>query len=513
MPAILDILVRARDQASGVLDKVGDSGVANIDRIQQKMARTGAIMSAAVTTPLALLGNNAVDAASALGESVNAVNVVFGDAANRIHEFSKVAAGEAGLSMRAFNQLVIPVGASLQNVGFTADEAADASINLAKRAADMASVFDVDVSEALGAIQAGLRGEADPLERFGVGLSAAAVQAKAMQMGLADSAGSLDANAMAQARLALLMEQTERVAGDFVNTSDSLANSERINSAEGENLSATLGEKLLPAKQKLVEVIGQLIAFFGSLSPEVQTAILAVLAIVAAIGPLLLVGSQLITVVKGIGTALAFVAANPIVLIIAAIVALVAALVWLWNNNETFRTIITNVWNGVLGVIQTIAGAIGGAFQGLVSLIGGVWDAITGHIRRQVNGIIGIINLFIRAWNSISLRVPSVDIPLVGTVGGFTIGLPKLGTIPYLATGAWDVLADTLAFIHKGEMVVPRTFAEGMRAAAGNAGPGLAMAGAASGWSGPLVYIANYSGGESEDERLARMIERRIGRR
>lgn len=233
-----------------------------------RSAASGAAKLAAVGVGVglglvAVAAKKAVDAASNLGESMNAVNVVFGKAAGQVHAFAKVAATEAGLSMRQFNELVTPIGASLQNVGFSADEAAKASINLGKRAADMASVFNVDVSEAMTAIQAGLRGEADPLERFGVGLSAAAVNAKAMAMGLAESEKALSANDKAQARLALLMEQTNKVAGDFKNTSDGLANSQRIFHASLENVSAQIGTALLPALANGMQAVGEFVTKFA----------------------------------------------------------------------------------------------------------------------------------------------------------------------------------------------------------------------------------------------------------
>ena len=204
----------------------------------------------------------AVDAAKDLGESLNAVNVVFGASSQKILQWGKDNATAYGLSSREFNQLVTPLGAMLTNYGFSADEAADQSINLTKRAADMASVFNVDVGEALTAIQAGLRGEADPLEKFGVGLNAAAVEAKALAMTGKDVASSLTDQEKKAASLALIMEQTAKVEGDFVNTSDALANSQRIAAAKTEKLQAQLGEKLLPvtllvtqAKLKLTEAI------------------------------------------------------------------------------------------------------------------------------------------------------------------------------------------------------------------------------------------------------------------
>jgi hypothetical protein len=187
-----------------------------------------------------------IDAAKDLGESLNAVNQVFEGSAQKVLDWGKSNATAFGLSNREFNQLVTPLGAMLTNYGFSADDAADHSINLAKRAADMASVFNTDVGTALEAIQAGLRGEADPLEKFGVGLNAAAIEAKALEMTGKGVASSLTDQEKKAASLALIMEQTAKVEGDFASTSDELANSQRIAAAKTEELQAKLGQKLLP---------------------------------------------------------------------------------------------------------------------------------------------------------------------------------------------------------------------------------------------------------------------------
>src|SRR3970040_1753858 len=66
------------------------------------------------------------------------------------------------------------------------------TLALSAAAEDARSHFNPDVNDALAAIQAGLRGEADPLERFGVRLSQAAVKAKALEMGLVGATGEMD---------------------------------------------------------------------------------------------------------------------------------------------------------------------------------------------------------------------------------------------------------------------------------------------------------------------------------
>ncbi|MGE0688460.1 MAG: hypothetical protein AB7P33_17080 [Dehalococcoidia bacterium] len=198
---------------------------------------------------------SSISAASNLGESINAVKVTFGDASQEILDWGKANSTSLGLSQRAFNELATPLGALLQNVGFGANEAGDQTRLLTQRAADMASVFNVDVSEALGAIQAGLKGEADPLERFGVGLSAAKVEAEALAMTGKSSAKALTDQEKAAARLNIIFKETAKTAGDFSNTSDGLANRQRILQARIENLQAKFGTFAAEVKAAVLGVL------------------------------------------------------------------------------------------------------------------------------------------------------------------------------------------------------------------------------------------------------------------
>lgn len=198
----------------------------------------------AATAAVGAFAAQSVSAASDLEESINAVNVTFGESADKILEFGDNAAKSVGLAKSEFNQLATPLGSILKNAGFSLDETADKTITLTQRAADMASVFNTDVSDALGAIQAGLRGEQDP--RFGVGLSAARVEARALADTGKDSAKALTEQEKALARVELILDQTNQTAGDFAETSDSLANQTRILKAEYKDLQAAIGAELIP---------------------------------------------------------------------------------------------------------------------------------------------------------------------------------------------------------------------------------------------------------------------------
>ena len=299
----------------------------------------GLLPAVAVLGAVGIAAKKAADKASDLSESQNAVNVVFGKSAGKMAKFAQVADKQAGLSMRQFNELVTPVGAGLRNMGDSADVAATKSINLAKRAADMASVFNTSVPEAMQAIQAGLRGEADPLERFGVGLNDAAVSAKAMEMGLGKTKAALTAGDKAQARYALLMEQTNRFQGDFVRTSGGAANAARINAAAQENLTAKIGTGLLPVMQTFQNVMGVVLGVMAK-HPQAVMVLAAALSVLA---------------IAIIAVNVAFMlAASPVYLVILALVALGVAIAALWMKCEAFREVVTQTWERIKAVTQAV---------------------------------------------------------------------------------------------------------------------------------------------------------------
>jgi hypothetical protein len=98
--------------------------------------------------------------------------------------------------------------------------------------------------------QSGLAGETEPLRRFGLDLSAASVAAYAAANGIGAQGRELTEAEKVQARYGLLLQQTSKVQGDFANTSDGLANSQRIANAQFEDAQARIGEALLPAAEK-----------------------------------------------------------------------------------------------------------------------------------------------------------------------------------------------------------------------------------------------------------------------
>lgn len=264
--AELTIRLLAKNEASKVLKDV-ESHAGGLGKVLSNVGSiAGGFLAANVIGGAAekLTGfiSNSLEQGIKLGESINAVQKIFGTSSETILAWGKTSATSFGLSQQAFNQLATPLGAILRNAGFAADEVADKTINLTKRAADMASVFNTDVDTALEAIMSGLKGEANPLEQFGVGLSAAKVEAQALSETHKKSAADLTSLELQTARYNLILKETATSEGDFTQTSGQAANAARIQQAKMEELSATIGTQLIPvqlmitkAKLAMVEAI------------------------------------------------------------------------------------------------------------------------------------------------------------------------------------------------------------------------------------------------------------------
>ena len=129
-----------------------------------------------------------------------------------------------------------------------------------------------------------------------------------------------------------------------------------------EGLAISFGELLMPAIKQIVGWVQKFVDWLNSMDEGTKNVVVTVALLAAAIGPILIVIGKAIsavgtimTVVPKITSAIsavktAFAAlnvtmlANPIVLIIAAIAALVAAFIYLWNTNEGFRQFWLSVW-------------------------------------------------------------------------------------------------------------------------------------------------------------------------
>lgn len=245
----------ALERLKGKLGSVG-SGLKNLSaKILKGVAVGLAGIAAGAATALGglvALTAKSIPAASDLRETVNKVGVVFGDAAAEIINFSKNSAAALGQSRQEALEAASQFGVFGKAAGLVGPDLADFSTTLTSLSSDLASFFNTDPSEAAAAIAAGLRGESEPLRKYGVLLDDATLRAKAFELGLISSTKEgLTPQQKSLAAYQVILDQTADAQGDFERTSDGLANSQRIIKAELADLSAAWGGLFLPIVERV----------------------------------------------------------------------------------------------------------------------------------------------------------------------------------------------------------------------------------------------------------------------
>jgi hypothetical protein len=258
---LIDVTVDKANAALGNFRKsVGEADGA-IGKFKAGAASAGASLkanlvpiAASAGVAVAAFAAKSIAAASDLEESTNAVNKSFGAAAEGVLAIGESSAESFGLSKAEFNEAAVAFSSFAQTVAGEGGDVAGTIEDMATRAADFASVMNISVAEASTVFRSGLSGETESLKRFGIDLSAAAVEAFALANGLVKSKTEMTEAIKVQARYGLLMEKTSKFAGDFADTSDGLANSTRIAQARITDFQAEIGEQLIPAVATAVDM-------------------------------------------------------------------------------------------------------------------------------------------------------------------------------------------------------------------------------------------------------------------
>lgn len=311
------------------------------------------------------------------------------------------------------------------------------------------------------------------------------------------SLDSLSQAELIQLRYAYVLDATANAHGDFARTSDGAANSMRMVSEATEEMAAEFGVLLAPFVAECAQMITDLLKTISELPEAEKKNIIQISALLAILGPALIVGGKVITgmgkfvsligaipdlliklsgsfgtltrtVLPGLGTAFSsvfgFIAANPVVLLIGAIVGLVAlvatkseacieylnavdnflqavfAVDWteifgpvLGGALNDFFAMCQDIWDGVKlmleGIIDFVAGVFSGdwerAWEGVRKIFTGIFDSLEGLLKAPINGVIKMVN---KAIDGINWLIKGVN-----KIPGVNLG--TIGQIPMLANG------------------------------------------------------------------------------
>ena len=213
----------------------------------------------------------ATAAARDLDRNLVGLNGVFENLTPTMAQFTKEAK-DIGLSQVDAARASTFLGSVLKQSGFEMGTVAKETKNLVGLASDLAATYGYDVSEALTGMTALFRGEYDPIEKFGVAMKQAEVNALLLERGQNKLTGALLRNAQAQARLDLLYARSTDAQGAYAKQSGSLFVAQKNLAASFDNLQAQVGTALQQPLATLLDSLTPLVESMGTrLTPIFET--------------------------------------------------------------------------------------------------------------------------------------------------------------------------------------------------------------------------------------------------
>ncbi len=267
-----------------------------------------------------------------------------------------------------------------------------------------------------------------------------------------------------------------------------------------EGLAISFGELLLPAIKMIVGWVQKFVDWLNGMDEGTKKVITTVALLAAALGPVLIVVGKVVSAVGTIMTIVPKVAgvintvktafaalnttmlANPIFLIIAAITALVAAFIYLWNTNEDFRQFWINLWENVKAVAIAVWEAIKNFFSaaweaisstaqavwnGIKDFFSGLWEGIKTIFSTVVEVIKTIVTTYFNVYKTIITTVLNAIKTVFTTVwnGIKTVVTTVVTAIQTFITTAWNAIKNTVTTVLNAIKTVITTVWNAIKAA------------------------------------------------
>lgn len=384
---------------------------------------------------------------------------------------------DTGISMEDLTQSLVKNAPALQAMGLNANKSATFLGQIEKSGVDSSKVMTglqkalvkgaeagMTMPEVMEEIQASIVGAEN--EVGAMNAAADLFGAKAgPAIATAARSGALDFTSLGAAAT----EATGSVSKTFEDTLDPIdkfrttMNSLKVVGAEIGNSLMTI---LAPALEKLAELLQKAAAWWEGLSPGMQSFIVKAALMAAAIGPIILVLGKVVSGIGGLigiipklikgfqlaGTAFkalsGILAANPWILIIAGVIALVAIIIKNWDKIKAFlsntwnaiKTKASAAWNGikeaVMRPINALKEKVRNSFDTLKSWVGEKWNdikqKIVGPITTAKDKVKEIIDK-IKEFFNFKVSLPHIKLPHFSIKPkGWKIGDLLEGEIPSL---------------------------------------------------------------------------------
>lgn len=263
----------------------------------QKVGRT---MSTYVTAPILGAAAASIKFATDYDESLNKVDSAFKGSTAEVRSFAKTSLESFGIAEGTALDMAAAYGDMGTSMGLTRAEAAKMSTSLVGLAGDLASFKNESIEVTNTALASIFTGETESLKKMGIVMTEVNLIQFALNSGIKKNYKEMSQAEKVNLRYNYVLSVTKNSQGDFARTSGGAANQMRIFQESLKQIAQQFGAVILPAFTRLVKGVNGIMKSFSELSEPTKRIIVIVAALVAAIGPLLIVIGSLLAFVPAV---------------------------------------------------------------------------------------------------------------------------------------------------------------------------------------------------------------------
>ena len=455
---IIGVSTDMRDAIRGFRD-LGRATRNNLTTTQRwaRGLRAASYVATSALIGMAIAAKKSIDDASDLAEAITKNEKTYKTFYQNTQRWAEEAAERHGLSTRVALDYATAYGDLFMQVGMGEGRALRTAEAFTKLTAGLGSFYNLPHEQVHTNLLSALAGEAEAVRKYGIDVSDLALRQEALALGIYSGAGALDMKQKRLAATSIIMKGATKEGTslnekftDFTDTADGAANKTKSLTASIENLSASLGQELLPVYEWLLDKLVLSIQWIkeNSALAKALAASFTVLAagVLAANGAMMVYNARV--AIAAAATKIFNIAlnANPIVRVISVVLALTAVIGGLtagftnaskiskelgaWYDEklkpiiqdmipvikdlgDTFTKLATAIllpllnnvvvpaFEGLLAILKLIAAFTKGDFSGM-------WSAWKIFVKKQIDLVIGVFNSLWSAAKAILPKLVSV---------------------------------------------------------------------------------------------------------
>lgn len=255
----------------------------------KKTKDLGKSLSTKVTLPIAAAGGAAFKMASDLEQAMGKSEVVFEKNINKVKDWAQSSLDNFGLAKVTALETASSFGALLKGADISLEKSTEWSMTLTERLMDLSNFYDIGTEETITALDSIVTGTVQPLRKFGISMTQAALQEYAFANGINKKVSEMTEAEKVQLRYNFVMAKTSQAVGTTAREANTAGAQARRLKETMKELGTTFGEVLVPIILPFIKGLNSLLQHFARLNTGTKKVIVTFAMFIAAIGPLLMV--------------------------------------------------------------------------------------------------------------------------------------------------------------------------------------------------------------------------------